>query len=195
MTQNQYQGQGSRQTGDINLAAALMACAIPLDAISPVRVIMSDFQRPYASFKIGESSSDGIHITETLMRYWSGEKPLPDDHPFVKISHFIKGKPEGKLTADDWLSYAVSHLSSQGVSLSGLRRISDIESFVTRFPKNPESYILAFVANRVVCQDLYHNARRSTYKSVESDGAAKHTLIDSKLPTWQRNELLSRLQG
>jgi hypothetical protein len=195
MTQNQYQGQGSRQTGDINLAAALMACAIPLDPLCPVKVIMSDFQRPYATFKVGESSSDGVHITEHLMLHWSNQKLLPEVSPFAAICDFIKAKPDGKLSSDDWLDHAVRYLAAQGVSLPGLRRISDIADFVAKFPKNPESYILAFVANRVVCQDLYHNARRATYQSVVQEGNARHTLIDTKLPTWQRNELLSRLQG
>ena len=191
MTPNPYQGQVSRQTGDINLAAALMACAIPLDRGCPVRVIESELQKPYASFKVGESSADGVHITEHLMLHWSRQKFLPEGHPFATICDFIKAKPEGKLSPDQWLDHAVCYLTAQGVSLPGLRSITDIDSFVVKFPQAPESYILAFVANRQVCQNLYHAARRAVYMT-EGDA---HTLIDSKLPAWQRNELLSRLQG
>lgn len=184
-------GESTRQTGDINLAAALMACAIPLSDECPVRIIESAGFKSYATFSVTGYSADGRHVTEKLMAHWSHRQSLPADHPFSMICDFIAARPDGKMTISDWLDHAVDYLSRQGVQLPGLRSISDIPAFVARVPSLPESYILAFVANRDVCINLYHAAKRSIFQSVEQS----HTLIDSKLPVWQRNELLSRLQG
>ena len=95
------------------------------------------------------------------------------------------------MSPTEWLDYAIDYLSSQGVSLPGLRRISDIADYVAKLPTLSESYILAFVANRAVCLELYHQARRAVFMTQ----GQSHALIDTKLPAWQRNELLSRLQG
>ena len=184
-------GESNIQTGDINLASAIMACAIPLVRECPVRVIEHDGSRPYAAFSLEASSNDGKHITEKLMAYWSNAEGLHDDHPFVRICAFIKARPEGRLSVSEWLDHAVDYLALQGVALPGLRRIDDIEGFVARFPTLAESYILAFVANRSVCLNLYHAARRAVFMRRDEASA----LIDSQLPAWQRNELLSRLQG
>jgi len=184
-------GESNIQTGDINLAAAIMACAIPLVRECPVRVIEHDGAKPYASFSLSASSNDGKHITEKLMAYWGNSEGLHNDHPFAKICSFIKARPDGRLSAGEWLDHAVDYLTAQGVALPGLRRIEDIDAFVTKFPTLVESYILAFVANRSVCLNLYHAARRAVFMRRDEASA----LIDSQLPVWQRNELLSRLQG
>jgi len=184
-------GESSHQTGDINLAAALMACEISLTKECPVRLIESVNSKPYAAFSLAQYSTDGFNITESLMEYWSTSKGIPMDHPFALICSFIKGRPPGKLSTSDWMDYAIDYLNASGVQLPGIRMVSDISMFVERFPRLPESYILAFVANRSVCLDLYHKARRSVYMSREQS----HALIDSALPAWQRNEILSRLQG
>ena len=188
----EYNGTSSRQTGDINLAAALMAVAIPLVENDPVRVIEAGhLGKPYGSFRVTESSADGKHTTEACMGHWSGTKPLSDTHPFAAICRFIEGRPEGYLTADDWLGYAIDYLRDRGIEIPGLARIEDISAFVAALPAAPESYILAFVANRWTCNKLYQKARRAVF---QQRGDAR-TLIDSKLPEWQRRELLSRLQG
>jgi hypothetical protein len=184
-------GESAIQTGDINLAAAIMACGIPLNPAFPAKVIESSDGHNYASFGLMQTSEDGKEKTNILMTYWSDGSGIPAHHPFVRICQFIKGKPQGRLTPDDWLSYAVSYLSSLGVSLPGLRRVSDIDLFVSNLPDAPESYILAFVGNRAVCLELYKKARRSIHQNI---GDA-HTMIDSDLPLAQRRELLSRLQG
>jgi len=194
-------GTGSRQTGDINLASALMACAIPLDQKDPVRVIEAEcISGSYASFRIAEASADGKHTTQSCMDHWSSVKLLPDFHPFATICAFIKDRPEGRLSAEDWLGYALSYLWERGIDLPGLTRISDIEQFVNKLPSAPESYILAFVANRQTCLALYRSGKRAIFQmkmggDLRDRSNDRHTLIDAKLPAWQRNELLSRLQG
>lgn len=188
----EYNGTSCRQTGDINLAAALMACAIPLDRNDPVRIIEADgIEKPYASFRVTEASLDGKHVTEACMDHWAKAKLLPDSHPFAVICAFLDGRPPGQMKADDWLGYAIGYLRERGIETPGLARISDIEAFVNALPTSPESYILAFVANRKTCLDLYYAGTRAVFMTRNDS----HTLIDSKLPAWQRRELLSRLQG
>jgi hypothetical protein len=187
-----YTGRNTRQVGDINLASALMAVGIPLDHECPVKIIDGEnLARPYASFRVCDYSPDGRHQTDACMGHWSGVQPLPCDHPFAVVAEFIAGRPSGKLTADDWLDYAIDYLQSHGVSLPGLRSIANISEFVATLPTAPESYVLAFVANRQTCLALYRNATRSVYMTRDD----RHAVIDSTLPKWQRNELLSRLQG
>jgi len=168
-----------------------MACGISLNPESPARVIESNNGHNYASFGLMPHSNDGANRTHVLMAYWSTADGLPATHPFVSVCEFIKNKPQPKMTSEDWLDYAISFLSDRGVSLPGLTRISDIAAFVEKLPAAPESYILAFVANRSVCLTLYHQAKRAIHQNI---GDA-HTMIDSDLPVAQRNELLSRLQG
>ena len=160
-----YNGNNATQSGDINLVSALMACAIPLKKDSPVNLISSETsERVYARFALEAASDDGKHTSQACVDHWTGAKRL---------------------------DYAVDYLSKKGIALPGLRGISDIPSFVSALPSNPESYVLAFVANRKTCLDLFHNARRSVFMQTESGSA----LIDTRLSKPVRNEFLSRLQG
>jgi hypothetical protein len=192
--QNSYAGHGIRHTGDINLAAALMACGIPLLAENPVRVIVSNFGQ-YGSWNIAEASEDGRNITETLMQHWSNRNALPEGHPFELICQFTAARPEGKMKSGDWFDYAIQFIEQMGYDLPGLRGYHDIPYFVEKLPDQPQSYILAFVENRRVCLDVYHSARRATYHRTSDGDDARHAIIDAALPKWQKNELLSRLQG
>jgi len=184
-------GTNSTQSGDINLVSALMACAIPLIADNPLTLISSEHGGVYARFSLEVASQDGRHTSETCVSHWSGVVALPDNHPFSQICKFIRARPRSSMNESDWLDYAVDYMKERGIELPGLRNMSDIPAFVSKFPSNPESYILAFVANRKTCRDLFHTAKRSVF--LESDGAS--VLIDAKLPKPQRDEFLSRLQG
>lgn len=187
-----YNGNNATQSGDINLVSALMACAIPLKKDSPVNLISSETsERVYARFALEAASDDGKHTSQACVDHWTGAKSLIDSHPFAEICKFISGRPAPSMSIGEWLDYAVDYLSKKGITLPGMRGISDIPSFVSALPSNPESYVLAFVANRKTCLDLFHNARRSVFMQTESGSA----LIDTRLPKPVRNEFLSRLQG
>jgi hypothetical protein len=188
---NDHTGKNTRQVGDINLAAALMAVGIPLDPECPVKIIDGGGEKSYASFRVCAYSDDGQHQTDACMGHWSNIEPFTPDNPFAVVCKFISGRPAGKLSAADWMDYAVDYLQSQGVQLPGLRQVSDIGSFVAAIPTAPESYVLAFVANRQTCLALYRNATRSVYMQ----RGDRHAVIDNTLPKWQRMEILSRLQG
>jgi hypothetical protein len=187
----QYIGKSTYSTGDINLAASLMAVGIPLDPAQPVRIIESSDGRSYGSFTLGAWSEDGKESTESIMDHWAKRSGLPDDHPINAISQFIADRPAIKMSAADWLEYAMSWLSERGHQVAGVRCIEDIPYYVQPLPQSVPSYILAYVYNRQTCFLLYNDARRA----VHMRNGESHVLIDHKLPMWQRNELLSRLQG
>jgi hypothetical protein len=187
-----YNGSNATQSGDINLVSALMACAIPLKKNCPLDLINSESNgRQYARFSLEPASDDGKHTSQACVEHWTGIKKLVDSHPFAEICTFIAARPVNSMSISDWLDYAVDYLKARGIELPGLRGISDIPMFVSRFPSNPESYILAFVANRKTCFDLFHTAKRSVF--MENEDAS--VLLDIKLPRHERNEFLSRLQG
>ena len=187
-----YNGNNATQSGDINLVSALMACAIPLKKENCVQLISSEQNnRTYARFSLEAASDDGRHTSQACVDHWTGAKNLPDQHPFAEICKFISARPMHNLTIGEWLDYAVDYLNVKGIALPGLRTIADIPAFVAALPSNPESYILAFVANRKTCLDLFNNARRCVF--LQNEDAS--VLIDTKLPRHQRNELLSRLEG
>lgn len=185
-------GDSARNTGDINLASALMAVGIPLDPACPVKVIESESAaKPYASFRLMPSSMDGEHNTDQLMRVWSGTESAPYAHPFVEVCRFIKCRPDGKMNSAAWLDFAVDYLTAMGIKLRGVARLSDIESFVMSLPKATESYILAFVHNRNLCVDICRHAVRTVHMT----NGASHIAIDTHLPAWQKRNLLSIFGG
>jgi len=195
---NEMVGQYSKHTGDINLAAAIMACQVPLDPDNPVRLIESaPDQKCYASFHLMERSEDGTTETEKLMEHWSGfvtDDPLPLDHGFRHICDFIRSRAKGvRMNTSDWIDYAVEYCAERGVKLPGLTNLQSVPAFVNALPFAMQSYILAFVFNRDYCLQLYRNARRA--KFMASDDGIRHSMIDRALPQWKTKELLSRLQG
>lgn len=183
-------GENSRQTGDVNLAASLMACGISLSASNPVKIIES-WRGSYGAWMLDPYSADGKNITEKLMLFWVSGEGIDKSHPFSQISKFIRSRPDGVSNSDEWLAWAVDYLCDNGIVIPGLARVSDIERFVAALPAALESYILAFVHNRDVCLQLYRKAKRSIHMSRNDS----HTMIDVSLPKWQRLELLSRLEG
>ena len=189
------QHMASFHTGDINLAAALMACGIPLSPTNAVTLIESTrTDSLYASFKLCGASSDGKDSTETLMAVWSGNKEIPDTHPFSVISAFISAKPREIRDTDSIFAFALDYLAEQGFNPQ-IPNLRDVPDLCQRFPQAIESYILAFVWNRDVCFKLYRDARREVHQTNGTGSDIHQTLIDHRLPRWQRNELLSRLQG
>jgi hypothetical protein len=187
----EYTGKSAYHTGDINLASALMACGIPLDPETPVRLIESGNGSSYGSFRVGAFSEDGQEDTMAIMHAWAGRSELRADHPVPIISEFIRAKPFGCTTSADWLGHAIDWLREREYIVHGVRCIEDIPFYVKPLPQSVASYILAYVYNRETCFRLYNEARRAVHMRDED----RHVLIDSHLPKWQRNELLSRFQG
>lgn len=187
-------GQSSQHSGDINLVAALMSQGISLDRYDPLSLIERDGER-YASYRFNAISDDGTLETATLTDHWSGIRPLPADHGFAQVSQFIRARPRGAQSTADVLDFAVSYLADRGQTLPGLRGPADIPAFVAALPQAAASYILAYIWNRQILFDLHTHAKRKVYMTAGDGRETRRALIDSKLPTWQRHELLSRLQG
>jgi len=188
-----YIGDSSRHTGDVNLAAALMALGVPLNASRPVTVV-DRHPQPYGSFYYGECSEDGTEDAETLCAHWNGISLLPPKHGFPQICQFIRARPRGVQSTPDLLGFAVEYLTQQGHGLPGLRRIEDVPAFVAALPEGEPAHILAYVWNRSLCFQLFRNASRALYYEAGDASQIRRALIDTQLPRVQARELLARLQ-
>lgn len=194
MTDTQYIGTATRHTGDINLAAAMMACGIPLDPTEPVAIVEHPRGR-YGSFYLCEYSDDGTQDADSLMAFWSGYGTLAADHGFSKICDFLKARPRGVHQTADVLDFAVDYLRERGFQLFGMRKLEDIPPMVNALPEGEASYILAYVWNRETCFRLYRVASRKVYYESDAGRDARRAILDARLPRWQAKEILSRLQG
>jgi len=187
-------GQCSRHSGDLNLVAALMSQGIPLDPSDPLSLIEGDHGN-YASFRFADHSEDGTQPTESLLDHWDGRRLLPADHGFSQVCRFISSRPRGVQRSEDLLAFAVDYLRERGCGLPGLRTLDDVPQFVRALPHGEAAYVLAYVWNRDICFKLHRHAKRSVYQTVGEGRDMRHSLISTTLPAWQRDELLSRLQG
>ena len=191
-----YVGKNSIGTGDINLAAALMAVSIPLDDREPAALILSDNGQTYGRFYLYPSSEDGQRNTESLMSFWSGNDDLPNSDPFRQICEFIKARPSDVRHEEDWLGFCIDYLAQRGIAVPGLTRIDQIADYVKALPESLQAYLLAFVANRSLCIDLYKTCKRKIMMSKRLGwNQTAHSLIDTRLDKSIRNNLLSRLEG
>jgi len=184
----------SYQTGDINLAAAIMSCGVPLDPLDPVCQIEHPNGTKYGRYSLAPYSMDGVTDTGDLMEHWSGTKTLPESHGFSQICEFIKARPRGIQRTDDLLDFAMEYLQGLGFLLMGLRGIDSVSAYVNSH-ENAASYILAYVSNRDLCFTLYRTMTRKVYYEEGYGDDIRRALLDTRLPKREARELLSRLQG
>lgn len=191
----QLNGARGHHSGDINLVAALMSQGIPLDSKEPVRLIEGGPGPAYGSYGFGACSEDGTEDTERLMLYWNGHDNLEADHGFAQVCRFIRSRPRGLQGSEDLLGFAVTYLAERGHTMPGLRRLADVPQFVKALPHGEAAFVLAYVWNREICFQLHRNAKRCIYQTAGDGDQTRHALISTRLPVWQRTELLARLQG
>lgn len=185
----------SHGTGDINLAAALMAMGIAPDDAYPCAIISKDDGRDYGRFFIGPISNCGKFETMKLLHFWSHPDEIPGDrHPFGWLLAFIAARPRGCSTPQDWLDYAHDHLTALGELPAGFpRNLDHIPDIVARAPESRASYVLAFAHCRALCLQLVRDARRQVM--MKSRDGRSANVIDSRLPRHVRNNLIARLDG
>jgi hypothetical protein len=183
------------QTGDINLAAALMACGVPLTPEDPAVMIQPEHGRRYASFRLLGMTMDGRDETRTMMAEWNRRGALQPGHPFTAIADFItekrRAEPDAK-SCNDFLAFAIDYLRADGFSCGTVCKVADIPDFVNGGPGTVDRYILAFIHCREVLFGIISDARRTDFH-MERDG--RHALISDNLPRWQKQHLTSRLNG
>lgn len=189
-------GPSPHGTGDLNLAAALMAVGIPLEPGNEcVSVRGEKFNRPHARWYLMPISSDGKLDAHRLMQAWSGiGEPLPKDHCFNWVMAFITyGRSQGCSTTQDWLGAAHDHCRDLGLKPDAIAKAAFVDDGEVRtIGDTREAYIFAFVNCRGFALRLWDQAKRvQVMQTVEKS----HTLIDAKLPKPIRNEILSRLDG
>lgn len=182
-------------TGDINLAAALMAMGIPPDDFNPCSIISKDDGRDYGRFFIGPISNCGKFETMKLLHYWSFPSETPGvSHPFGWLLDFIGKRPQGCSTPNDWLDHAHDHLAAIGELPTGFpRNLDHIPDIVARAPEARASYVLAFAHCRALCLQLVKDARRQVLMRSRDGRSAQ--VIDARLPRGIRNNLIARLDG
>lgn len=186
------QQSNSLNCGDINLAAALMSVAIPLDQLDPCSIVLRDNGRNYARFHVMPQSVDGAYQTERLFQFWKNSEEC-NDAEFSAIMDFVKhGRKEGAVTAQDWFNIAHSYLENmQAIPPNAPAKINDIPDYIANNNTGAASHIFAFAYNREHCWQVMQQAKR---RIMISKGKA-HASIDSNLAAWKRNEILARLEG
>jgi len=193
MTRQEAAGTSGHGTGDILLAAALMAVGIPLDPIGKCAVIHKDDGKSYGRFFLLPVSACGKFETLKLMGEWSVKGTLPANHPFVWILDFITARPHGCSTVSDWLNFAHVYAGQSGLPKAGLpANVRNIPDFVARNSESLAGHLFAFVHCRGVAQEEFRHAKNQVMMTNQTGGA---TIIDASLPIATRNNLLARLEG
>jgi hypothetical protein len=162
-----------------------MALGVSLNTLEPCSLISHENGSVYSRYNFDPVSVDGKWITIELSRGWSRIDTLPASHPLVAISSFVRSGSHG-MTVAEWLEHAIDSFE-----LTHVTSTQSAMDHIRAFPENPESYCLAFVCNRYTLLDLHHRATRKIYMT---NGAAK-VLVDAKLPRYQKQELINRLNG
>jgi hypothetical protein len=183
------------QTGDINLAAAIMSCGLPLSPVEPVRLIENQRDgAKYARFTIEPFSMDGKTIADDLINHWVGRAKLPESHGFAQICAFLEERPHHIKRTPDLLDFAIDYLCSMGMEPHGIRTIRDVADYVNTH-ESMASYILAFVSNRDLCHALFINASHQRYYEAGEGDERRRALLSTALPRRAASELLARLNG
>ena len=187
---NDYIGKTTHQTGDLNLAASLMACGVPLSQDAPVALIQPEHGKRYGSFRFGPMTADGIDSTDSMLHAWSGRGGMKPDHPFMQLMDFCKShRAAGIRDTDSLLSFAIGYLLDRQQRVDSVSMLSDIPQFIESNRLTMAGFVLAYVFNRDVLFKAFSKARTDYYFSKNGHSA----MISDKLPRWQQRELASRL--
>ena len=179
-------------TGDVNLASAMMAMGIPLEQQAPCKRILSDKGETYYRFHLCQNSVDGRVNAGGLSRQWGGAREASNPE-FAAIINFIKySRARGARSPEDYLDAAIDHLREIGYDTTTTpANVPAIAAFVNARPNAIESYIYATVANRHVCFEHIKLGRQS----IMMHNGDSRASIDVDLPQKLQNELLARLEG
>jgi len=182
----------SLNTGDINLASALMSVGIPLDQHDPCSLVLRDDGKNYARFHLMIQSVDGVYSTERLMAFWKSPHEC-NDASFSAIMDFVKsGRANNVKNSREWYDYAHTYLEDRGAGRPDAPAIlEDVPDFVANNPELGLSHIFAFAYNREDCWKIMNKARRR----IMITRGESHAAIDTNLAKWRRDELLARLEG
>ena len=186
---------GGFQTGDINLAAALMACGVPLSPEDPVTVIQPEIGKPYGSFRLREITMDGRDKTQDLMAAWSGRKQLTPAHGFEQICRFLRSRGSDCRSTEEMLDFAIDYLTDIGFPCVGVRCFADVADYVSTRPTSADAFVLAFIHCRELLFQAFRRSKIDHYLTRGSGNDIRRAVISNTLPAWQRRELTARLQG
>jgi hypothetical protein len=188
-------GQQAHGTGDINLAALFLTMGIPSDPIDPVKLIASDNGKDYVRFFVLSVSIDGLYDTAEIGTAWNDPKAFRSErgqNPISSIMEFIRSRPKGCKTPDDWLAHASAFL---GYEMDAVMKIhNNIGKVCKSQPEHLSSYIVAFCRNR---SDLVTMAKmaekKGNIRNMQNFGPA-FSLIPAKAPRRIKDYLLSHVR-
>lgn len=182
----------SLNTGDINLAAAVMSMGVPLCEHQKTSLVLrgGDKFGTYARFHLKLTSIKGDHSTQKLMSYWR-EPNRCQDNDFAQIMNFVKkGIRSGAKLAEEWLQLAVEHVNEvSGGNVNIPATFEALPEFIEAQPDETHSYLLAFVYNRWDLQQIIKKAQRQIMMS----NGDNHVIIDGHLERWKQKELLAMI--
>ena len=191
MKRHEADGTSSHGTGDVNLAAAVMALGAPLDPLQPCTVIHADNGKSYGRFFLLPVSACGKYETLKLLQFWDAPRTtVPATHPFGWVMDFIQARPGDRMTADEWMDHAHDYLAGIGEIGPHPKNYAAIPDSIAKLPESLSSYLFAFVHCRALCLDLFRRAKQQVY--MRKHGSA---IIDTNLPKQIRNNLIARLDG
>lgn len=184
----------SFNTGDLNLAAAIMTMGVPPEK-EAVKLIASTSGQDYVRFSLCKESIDGRISTALLMMAWNESdkhiKANPDSM-FGKIMQFIKARPHDCKKYIEWCEYASDWL---GLSKNQVRILMTKEPKIwDSSPDSEPAYILGFVANRFNLLDVANKFQREGNFHVYDERGKAVSLISEKLPKRMRDYLLSNIK-
>lgn len=188
-------GQSSFGTGDINLAAALLAIGIPPDPIKPIVLIAKDDGKDYIRFHFLQTSYCGKYDVYDMSAAWSNplnfRKENPG-HPFCDLMDFITERPRGVCNFNDWMHHAARFV---GVPIDDIRKtLKNAEEACRMAPESPLSYICAFIRNRdQLIQGASQREKTGNFSTMQSAGKSV-SLISAKAPRKVRDFLLSHIR-
>jgi len=188
-------GKQAYGTGDINLAALFRTMGIPSEPGEPVKLIADDRGRDYVRFFMMHVSIDGLYETAEISHAWEDPKAFKaerGENPVSSIMDFIRTRPRGCKTPDDWLNHAAAFL---GYSMDAVMKIhNNIGRVCKSQPEHLSSYIVAFCRNRSDLVTLAKMAEsKGNIRNMQNIGPS-FSLIPAKAPKRIREYLLSHLK-
>jgi len=183
-------------TGDINLAAALMAIGITPSDERHISLVASTNGHDYKRFHFDLISPDGKFEVYSMNAAWQAPEHFRNAnplHPFGKIMSFISARPLGTVNQDEWLGHAANYLGITRDAVSKLYR--DLKKVCAKSPESEVSYILAFIFNReFLISEIKAMDKAGNFDVMQSIGKSIAT-IGAKASKKTRDYFLSHVRN
>ena len=178
--------------GDINLTAACMALGVPLNQTEPCSSVRCESRnRKYTRFHLERCTIKGDWATDILFQYWKSPGLCKSDSLKYIMDFIAWGKKHNIRKGVMYFEAIGQYLKECGHKIKALPGSLDfIDQFVSKNPDLKESYLCAFISNRILCEGLIKESPRK-YFLKHGDNCA---IIDDKLGKEKTYKLLGKLE-